>query len=191
MIGNKIDSNKKLFIICGPSCAGKTTLGQYLRAHHGYIHIEASDYMNLSYINSGVYENLDIATYAEIVLKEKPEIVAEQIINDLQDFQEDPIVITGFRTPDEFDWFTKNFDSKSSVELVLLDANLKLRYERSIIRGREKEIKTKEDFEIKDNQQSRMGLQIFKIKYQEKLIFNNKSLESLFNAFEAKYKQFL
>jgi inosine/xanthosine triphosphate pyrophosphatase family protein len=38
-----------LLIVCGFTCAGKTTISQYLLKAHGYRHIEASDFMYLNF----------------------------------------------------------------------------------------------------------------------------------------------
>src|SRR6185436_16463107 len=58
-----------LFIVCGPTCAGKTTLAHYIASQYPYYHIEASDYMYLSYYRShGVGSSVFIGDFAENAL---------------------------------------------------------------------------------------------------------------------------
>lgn len=183
------DFDNKLFVICGPSCAGKTVLAEYLAEKYGYIHIEASDYMYLSYYQRhGVSSNLKISDFAQQALKEKPEIVAEQIIRSIHRFEPMPFIITGFRSPEEFNWLIKNYSGKLSVELVYINAEQETRYLRSTKRQREAEADSKSEFLLRDQQQGAMGLTKIKANYPKNIISNNKSLEHYYDSFEQRHK---
>jgi dephospho-CoA kinase/inosine/xanthosine triphosphate pyrophosphatase family protein len=188
-IQTSFDFDAKLFVICGPTCAGKTTLAEYLAAQYGYWHIEASDYMRLNYYQRhGVSENLDIGGFAAQALKEKPEIVAEQILKSIKQLETIPVIITGFRSPAELEWFRNNYSGNFSVEVVFVDAESEIRYSRSVDRQRESDSESKEEFLRRDRQQAAMGLAEFRLAYPNNIIKNNTTLESYFDNFEQKYR---
>ena len=182
------DFDAKLFVICGPTCAGKTTLAEYLATKYTYWHIEASDFMRLSYYQRhGVSENLDIGAFAAQVLEDKPEIVAEQILNFIAQLKTIPVIITGFRSPLELEWFRKNYSGNFLVELVLVEAEPEIRYLRSVDRQRESDSESKEVFLQRDNQQAAMGLAEFKLAYPDNTITNNSTLDNYFDSFEQRH----
>lgn len=187
-IQTNFDFGAKLFVICGPTCAGKTTLAEYLATKYGYWHIEASDYMRLNYYQRhGVNENLDIGGFAAQALKEKPEIVAEQILNNIKQLETIPVIITGFRSPAELEWLRNNYSGNFTIELVFVDAEPEIRYARSVNRQRESDSESKEEFFQRDTQQAKMGLAEFKHAYPNNIITNNTSLESYFDNLEQRY----
>lgn len=187
-IQTSFDFDAKLFVICGPTCSGKTTLAEFLATKYGYWHIEASDYMRLNYYQRhGVSENLDIGQFASQALKEKPEIVAEQILKCIKQLETIPVIITGFRSPRELEWFYNNYSGNFSVEIVFVDAELEIRYSRSVVRKRESDLESKEEFLRRDNQQTAMGLAEIRLTYPNKIITNNTTLESYFYDFEQRY----
>lgn len=184
------DFDAKLFVVCGPTCSGKTTLAEYLAAKYGYLHIEASDFMRISYYQRhGVSENLDIGNFAAKALKEKPEIVAEQIIRSMKQLETLPVIITGFRSPAELDWFSSNYSGSFAIEVVFVDAEQQIRYLRSVDRQRQGEAESKEDFLLRDSQQAEMGLTEFRVRYSDNIITNNATLEKYFDAFEQRYNK--
>lgn len=72
-VQTSLDFGPSLFIVCGPTCAGKTTLAEYLADRYGYFHIEASDFMYLSYYQRhGVTSKIAIGDFAEQALREQP-----------------------------------------------------------------------------------------------------------------------
>lgn len=187
-IQTSFDFSPKLFVICGPTCAGKTTLAEYLANKYIYWHIEASDFMRLNYYQRhGVSENLDIGRFAAQALKEKPEIVAEQILKSIKQLETIPVIITGFRSPAELEWFRNNYSGNFSIELVFVDAESEIRYLRSVDRQRESDSESKEEFLQRDTQQAAMGLTEFRLAYPDNIITNNASLESYFDRFEQRY----
>lgn len=184
------DFDSYLFIVCGPSCAGKTTLAEYLADHYGYYHIEASDFMYLSfYQRHGVSSMTNIGDFAEHALREQPKIVAEKILNNIQQNKSVPVIITGFRSPAELDWFYKHYSGKYSIEAVYVTADEDIRYSRSLTRKREGEAADREVFVRRDAQQAAMGLADMKKRLEANCIENNGSLEDYFTSFETRYIQ--
>ncbi len=161
VVQTSFDFDSLLFVICGPSCAGKTTLAEYLAEHYGYYHIEASDFMYLSYYQRhGVSAITNIGDFAEQALREQPEIVAEKIIQNIHSNKSMPVpvIVTGFRSPMEIDWFCYHYSGKSAIEIVYITADEAIRYSRSLTRRREGEAEDLETFVRRDTQQAAMGL---------------------------------
>ena len=184
------DFGPRLFIVCGPSCAGKTTLAEYLADQYGYNHIEASDFMYLSYYQRhGVGSPVKVGDFAEQALREKPEIVAEQVFQNISEHAPMPVIVTGFRSPSEIEWFCRHYDGKYTVEVVFITADQKVRYSRSMQRCREGEADGWDDFVERDKQQESMGLGELEKKLSGYRIENNASLEEYFERFEALYAE--
>ena len=86
-------------ILCGYTCAGKTTASQLLARRFGYLHVEASDFMYLSFfLRHGYRTDISIGEFAEQALAQKPSIAAEQVGEYLEDNLSLPAVISGFRS---------------------------------------------------------------------------------------------
>ncbi|PRD48026.1 non-canonical purine NTP pyrophosphatase [Sphingobacterium haloxyli] len=179
-----------IFLVCGPTCAGKTTLSTYMLEHYNYYHLEASDFMHLSYYERhGIGSKVKIGDFAEKALKEKPTIVVDQITEHLDQIKKNiPIVITGFRSPEEVEAFRRWFDNDQYLDLIYIDAKIHERYERNLIRERADDTSTFEKFEEKNQQQDSMGL--LKIKEQvpdENIILNEEDISSFYEAFERQF----
>lgn len=184
------DFDSYLFIVCGPSCAGKTTLAEYLADHYGYYHIEASDFMYMSYYQRhGVPDVINIGDFAKQALLEQPEIVAAKILINIQLNKSVPVIITGFRSPAELDWFYKYYTGKYSIEAVYVTADEGIRYFRSLTRQREGEAEDMEVFVRRDAEQAAMGLVDMEKRLESNYIENNGSLQEYFTSFEARYIQ--
>jgi adenylate kinase family enzyme/inosine/xanthosine triphosphate pyrophosphatase family protein len=179
------DFGSPLFVICGPSCAGKTTLAEHLAKQYGYYHIEASDFMYLSYYQRhGVGSKRNVGDFAQQALLEKPEIVAEQIVENLQQGEDWPAIVTGFRSPKEVDWFSRNYSGKYSIEVVYVIADFDVRYSRSVARMRDGEADTRNEFVKRDEQQAAMGLAELEKRFVSNRIVNNDSLDDFYRYFE-------
>lgn len=189
-IQNNLDVEESLFIICGPSCAGKTTLAEYLTERYGYYHIEASDFMYLSYYQRhGVYSSVNIGDFAEQALRDKPEIVADQILQNIQKNKAGPVVVTGFRSPLEVDWFQRYYMGGYPIVVVYVTADSTLRFERSVIRQRDDGADNRERFKQRDAQQAAMGLEALERRFLPDRLENNDTLERFFDSFETRYVQ--
>ncbi len=178
------------FLVCGMPCAGKTTLGNYLNKNCAYYHIEASDFMCMSYYDChGLKSSVKISDFAEKALKEKPGIVAEQAISHLSNIKNVPFILTGFRSSEELEIFKKIYGGGFTIEEIYIDADVNKRYERDKIRKRREKAYSKKEFDERDKQQLRMGLGHIKDKLRTNVIQNNEDFESYFQAFHNKYKE--
>ncbi|AEF99787.1 non-canonical purine NTP pyrophosphatase [Methylomonas methanica] len=184
----QLEAAAPLFVICGPSCAGKTTMAEYLADSYGYYHIEASDFMYRSYYQRhGVSSTVPIGDFAEQALQDQPEIVAEQVLEDIRSNQPLATVITGFRSPKELTWFYEHYDGHQPIVPVYIDAKPKIRFERSCLRRRESTQDTLERFERRDLQQFSMGLGELAEAIQSDSIINEASTATFFSEFAARY----
>lgn len=182
--GHERPSQKKLFpdktplfIVSGLPCAGKTTLGIKLSEMCGYHHIEASDFMHLSYYQRHGASTADLGSFAALALKEIPSIVVDQIIEFIEQQIDIPLVITGFRSPFEIEYFIKNYTGAFRVEPLFIDADLQNRFERSVKRGRNDRLKTIDEFKKRDELQLEMGIKDIKKNLSGRIMENNSTIE--------------
>lgn len=147
-------------ILCGYTCSGKTTASQHLARRFGYLHIEASDFMHLAYFYRHGYRGpTAIGDFAELALVEKPTIAAEKIVEYMRSHPRTPLVVSGFRSPDEVAYLEgamKNMGKAVSRRFVQASENA--RFRRLQRRGRPGDDISLEDFQHRDLQQQRMGL---------------------------------
>ena len=169
-------------ILCGPTCAGKTVLATHLAKKFGYYHIEASDFMHLAYRNKhGSQSEVDIHSFARTALKEDPEIVARQVNEHLKKISSLPIIITGFRSPEELPSFLQ---PSRQFKTFYINANPEIRYQRSLKRGRSDVTESYEAFLNRDVLQFEMGLEDIKELDKTIQITNESSLANYFREFE-------
>jgi len=179
-----------LFIICGPTCAGKTTIATHLVDKYRYYHLEASDFMHLSFHEShGLKPDISIADFAADALKKNPAVVTDRIISNIEKIKSVPIVITGFRDPKEIYTFQKLYTGDFFIQKIYVDADIKLRFERNIIRNRSDGQKTYDDFLQKDLQQFGMGLDLIRDQSERSIIENNQSKEDFYSNFETLFHE--
>jgi hypothetical protein len=92
-------------------------------------------------------------------LLEKPTIAAEKVLEYMRDYPNDPIVISGFRAPDEIAYVEEVLKSQGKAsERRFIRAGEAIRYERSLERARPGDDQTLSKFRARDLQQQRMGL---------------------------------
>jgi dephospho-CoA kinase len=165
-------------IVCGYTCAGKTTASQHLARKFGYLHIEASDFMYLSYFYRHEYQGpVPIGDFAEQALAVKPHIAAEKISEYLEENVSSPTVISGFRSPDEIGFLTTALTPHGRrFQTIFVSADEPTRFNRLAARMRPGDDMTIEAFRERDNQQRRMGLELIRSSKAAKLIFNNGTL---------------
>jgi inosine/xanthosine triphosphate pyrophosphatase family protein len=147
-------------ILCGYTCSGKTTASQHLARKSGYLHVEASDFMHLSYYyRHGFPGPIAIGDFAEHALAQKPTIAAEKVIDYLIDHLDKPVVISGFRSLDEIN-FLENAMKPHGKKFArrFISANETIRFARLRARARPGDDLTIEQFRARDLQQQRMGL---------------------------------
>jgi cytidylate kinase/inosine/xanthosine triphosphate pyrophosphatase family protein len=178
----------RIFILSGPSCAGKTTLASYLGDRYGYYHVEASDFMYRAfYRRHGTNSRVSIDDFAEQALVEEPEIVARQILENINEGTPMPVIVTGFRSAGEIEWFRLQYSGNFSIETLYVTAEQSIRYERSVGRARESEASGRAEFLKRDEQQQNMGLRDLCLKLQNETLSNNGSLAEYFSLFENRY----
>jgi len=178
------------FLVCGLPCVGKTTLGDFLNKEHAYYHIEASDFMYLSYHERhGINPTVLISDFAEKALRKTSEIVASQVLAHLQAIKDSPFIITGFRSPKELEIFVARYKGFNTVYQVYIEADSEKRYQRNLKSECGETISFKRDFNERDKQQLSMGLKEIKTKLKSKTIFNNSDFKDYFQNFLEKYPQ--
>lgn len=179
-----------LYIVCGPTCAGKSTVGKFLLEKYDYYHIEASDFMTLRYFEThGTKFSIDKNLFASELLRVNPLFVVESVVNYIISKKIfDCFIITGFRTPNEIDHFVKTFPSRD-IRQIYITANSSIRYNRWRARQRDALDYTKEKFEQINKLQEEMGL--LKTKEMKDMIQFENNKEGLPLFFEEFQKRFV
>lgn len=155
---------RRLLIVVGYSCAGKTSVAQYASHKFNVRHLEASDFMRLAFSEiHGLGSRYNIEEFAKISLKYKPEIVAEKIISDLDDFKhQTDVLVTGFRSPKEAEFLKEQLSDQYEINIIKISADFETRYKRALERKRPGDsIKNKQKFRDKDKVQLEMGIDDF------------------------------
>ena len=174
-----------ILIVCGFTCAGKTTISQHLVRKYGYIHIEASDFMYLNYyLRHDINSEIDIGAFAEKALSVKPEIAAEKIAEYMEEIITLPTVISGFRSMAEIEWLRHYFEKTKKFEVICIQTNEGIRHDRFNARNRFDTKLSLKDFKARDKQQARMGLKKISAGPNSKTITNEGSLKDFYVAFE-------
>ena len=174
-----LEANDNL-ILCGYTCAGKTTASQLLARRFGYLHIEASDFMYLSFfMRHGYRSDISIGEFAEQALSQRPSIAASQIVTYLEENLALPVVISGFRSLKEVEHLTKRLEyARKMFRLVFVEAGIRQRFDRLVARGRPGDDISYEKFSSRDEQQERMGLGELRNNAIAEVWTNEGSLES-------------
>lgn len=165
-------------LLCGQTCCGKTTASQWLTREFGFLHVEASDFMHLSYLLRHGYEGeVRIGDYAEDALKQKPHIAAEKVIDYILEHSGTPIVISGFRSPAEVEYAeTRLLDAGRKLSKCFVEADQNRRFERLKARMRAGDELDIEKLQKRDAQQGRMGLDTIERDPDFRHITNNSSI---------------
>lgn len=177
----------QLLIVCGLSCAGKTTISQYLAQEFGYIHIEASDFMYWNfYIRHGVNPHIKISDFATEALKVKPQIVAEKIVEYMEGLVARPVIISGFRAESEIGWFCRHCRGYEEPEIIVINASPCIRHDRYKKRNRNGDFVDLGDFKECDKKQSNMGLSQIMMNREYEKIINEGTKDAFYQEFEHK-----
>lgn len=179
-----------VFIVCGSSCAGKTTLAMWLRDNFGFMHIEASDFMYKAFWERhGNRSPIQIGDFAECALQHEPDIVANPIAEYLNLRRYSAVIISGFRSPKEIQCLQELLEPNRQLNIIYLEAFASIRLDRALNRGRDKV--TKEKFELRDMQETRMGIEKIRQLCGVAVINNEKTINDLFELFSDQYNNFL
>jgi dephospho-CoA kinase/inosine/xanthosine triphosphate pyrophosphatase family protein len=174
----------KTFLLLGSTCAGKSTLAQYLYEKYGYYHIEASDFMYLEYYKRhGVDSDVRIGDFAQKALEDNPIIVAKQVVEFCRKIKSAPIVVSGFRAIEEVEYFQKYYQDSIAI---YIDTKQTLRFERCKKRNRKDVAISFDAFKEKDRQQFEMGIDTLKNNIKD-TIENNDSYEEYYKSFDKKF----
>ena len=178
------------FVVCGRTCAGKSTIGKYLVDDYGYYHIEASEFMTQKLLEThGSKSNIDKHKFASNVLKVEPLFVVNKLIDYLHEHEiYDKFVITGFRTKNEVDAFSKAIYD-DMLHLIYINSNYKERFKRWRLRRREVDSYSEERFLEIDAIQGDMGVGEIEDIPCIKTIDNN--IDGLMHFFKSFRKKFL
>lgn len=161
-------------VFCGYTCAGKTVASQYLALHYGYSHVEASDFMHLSYLYRHGYNGpIAIGDFAEAALAQKPEIAAEQVVEYIKRQPHLPTVVSGFRSPAEVIYLQNAFAEQGRhFKIVFVDSDEAVRFRRINERQRPGDNISFDKFRSRDAQQRRMGLETIRNNSETVVITN-------------------
>ncbi len=175
-----------IYVICGPSCAGKSTTARWMSERYKLLHIEASDFMYKAFWERhGPGTNIRIGDFAEAALQTQPGIVAQPIARFLREIEASGAVVTGFRSTKEVETFRREVGASTEVALMYLNASVPIRLDRAIKRGRDEV--TQEKFEKRDAQEVRMGLTDIAALHNVQLQLNEGSLQELYGVVRTRY----
>lgn len=148
-----------LFLVCGPTCAGKSTIGKFLLECYGYYHVEASDFMSLRYFETHSTKfAIDKNIFAAELLKVDPLVVVKSVLDYIRSNKKiDSFIVTGFRTPSEIHCFNQVY-APSDTRMIYVDSQYSLRFERWSNRNRDSIAYTEERFFQLNQLQDNMGL---------------------------------
>ena len=179
----------KSYIICGQTCAGKSTAGQYFLEKYGYYHIEASDFMTLAYFETcGTSFSVDKNIFAAQLLEADPHIVVRGLCKYLRSHNIfDKFVITGFRNKEEVLNFLSIYKQFDFSNILYVDAKYWTRYHRWKNRRRDNILYTVAKFKEINRLQKAMGVvSIPKIHKNIGTISNNTTqLENYYHSLDA------
>lgn len=179
-----------IYVICGPSCAGKTTTASWMCDKYKLLHIEASDFMYKAFWERhGPGSDVRIGDFAEAALQTQPNIVAQPIARFIREIDVSGAVVTGFRSTKEVAIFQQEVGASAEVALMYLNASSPIRLERAIKRGRDHV--TLEKFTKRDAQEIRMGLLDIVGLPNVELQVNEGSLPELYRAIRMRYQKAL
>lgn len=178
------------FVICGKTCAGKSTIGRYLADEYGYYHIEASEFMTQKLLDThGSASNVDKHEFAAKMLQAEPLFVVKKLVDYLHDHEiNDKFVITGFRTEEEVGAFFKTFTA-NKLYLIYVKSDYEERFRRWKLRQRDCEQYSEERFKEIDTIQEEMG--VGSIENMKGVMTLDNSVDGLSHYFRAFRKQFL
>jgi len=185
-----ITTYPSIYVICGPSCAGKSTTASWMSEKYKLLHIEASDFMYKAFWERhGPGSAVRIGDFAEAALQTQPGIVAQPIARFLRETETSGAVVTGFRSTKELEIFQQELAANAEVALMYLNAPAPIRLDRAIKRARDDV--TPEKFEKRDAQETRMGLPEIATRPNVVLQANEGSLLELYGAVRTRYRKAL
>ncbi len=182
----RIPQAPSIFVVCGPSCSGKTTTATWLNDAFAIPHIEASDFMYKAFWErQGLRSQVKIGDFAALALQTQPDIVAKPIAEYIVAKQYKTVVVTGFRSVREIDVLRSALGPDLNIELIYLDAPYEMRLARALKRNRDNV--TPEKFAHRNTQGESMGVLDIRQIPGTQYICNDGSLDKVRRKFRAKY----
>ena len=176
-----------MLVICGYTCAGKTTLSQHLVEKYNYIHIEASDFMYLNYLRRhGAVNAISINDFAEEALNTQPQIAARDIVEYIEDFRSLPVVISGFRNIKELELVKSTFEYREELKFIFVEVSQQIRFARFNKRKRGNRTVNIGEFAGLDEQQAAMGLRDISKEKGLLHIVNEETISDFFSMFASR-----
>jgi inosine/xanthosine triphosphate pyrophosphatase family protein/dephospho-CoA kinase len=149
-------TDPSVMMVVGLSCAGKTTFGQRAATEHGWRFLEASSLLReVARENRLPFEGNPFIAAKSLLDALGADAVAQYILQKYFHDLAEPCAITGFRTIEEVEALRA---SLPTVQLVVIEAPDRARYERSLRRGRDFSPPSIEAFRAQDGQQRSFGL---------------------------------
>jgi dephospho-CoA kinase/inosine/xanthosine triphosphate pyrophosphatase family protein len=147
------EQTRVILLIIGDKCAGKTTFSDHMANYESVRVYEASSVLRTIADEEGA--SVNSANDALAFLKTHGwAAVAEKIANYIEMDDSRWNVVSGLRTPEELLHFRSKFPN---AQIVLIDADPRIRFERHIRRSRDQSVRTFEDFLEQDRQQREFG----------------------------------
>jgi dephospho-CoA kinase/inosine/xanthosine triphosphate pyrophosphatase family protein len=144
-----------VLVVCGYSCAGKSTIARKLCVAHNFIHIEASDFMRRAFWQRhGLRSKTSVGDFAEEALRVDPGIAAVPIAEEIARLGYPAVVVTGFRSKLEVEVLRNELELSRAIHLVFVQARTAVRLQRAFTRDN----LTEPAFEQRFAQEKRMGL---------------------------------
>jgi len=169
------DNAKPVFLVIGPTCAGKSTLGNYAQQHIECQVIDASSVVR-TIRDERQQDNVPIGKFATALLdSEGPDVVARHIVRDFSSSEpRKTLIVTGFRAIEEVEFFHESY---TNATVVSIEAPPRVRYERYIRRGSREAINSFAEFYEHDAQQYAFGLLNVASELADIRVFNYSSRE--------------
>lgn len=167
--------------ITGTNASGKGTVVEILKKDFGFEHLSVREYITKGIKRKGLKVTREtlIETANEIRKNHSPSYIVEQLYKEAEKLHK-PVVIESIRTVGEI----KALRKKPNFLLIAVDADRKIRYERSLKRNSEtdnlsyKEFVQIEEKEMNSNNEGKQNLKKC-IEMADIVILNNGTIEDL------------
>lgn len=185
-------NGKTILGVTGTNASGKDTVADYLRDKYGFKNYSLSDEIRIETAKRGLSSERENLRTIGNELREKfgPNELAVRATKRITDDGIEKVIITSIRNPAEIEYLKNNF---SGFKLIYVDAPVKLRYERSLARGRVGDGVNLDDFkaaEAKELDGGKTGQQLIACsKLADFSITNDGTLEKLFEETEKIFKK--
>jgi dephospho-CoA kinase len=161
-----------VLIAIGYKCAGKTTFAEYLATREGVRMFEGSTVFRSLAAEFG----RDVTSpkkAIEFLTARGMDAVAREIASQIDDGGQPVNVVSGLRTIEDLLFFRRKF---SCAYIVWVDADARLRFERHLTRGRDRETTTLEAFKMQDEEQQSFGVMRVAPELADTVVINDGSI---------------